>query len=73
MSEAADQSPCIKVCVLDPKTGYCIGCGRTAAEIGAWMSFDPNGRSDVLAALPERLAAMTSRRVRKAAGERRSG
>ncbi len=29
-------SPCIKVCVLDPESGLCRGCLRTAEEIGGW-------------------------------------
>jgi len=73
MTDAAADSPCIKTCVLDPKTGYCIGCGRTAAEIGAWTTFEASDRARVLGTLPERLVAMTSRRGRKAAGERRHG
>ncbi|HSD59474.1 MAG TPA: DUF1289 domain-containing protein [Burkholderiales bacterium] len=27
-------SPCIGICLLDDN-GYCIGCGRTAAQIAA--------------------------------------
>ena len=30
-------SPCILVCSIDTKTGYCFGCGRTRDEIAAWM------------------------------------
>jgi len=26
-------TPCIKVCVIDPETGFCIGCGRAGMEI----------------------------------------
>ena len=26
-------SPCIKVCIVDPRSGLCRGCGRTLAEI----------------------------------------
>jgi predicted Fe-S protein YdhL (DUF1289 family) len=33
-------SPCTKVCTLDDQ-GYCSGCLRTAAEIGAWISMSP--------------------------------
>jgi predicted Fe-S protein YdhL (DUF1289 family) len=29
-------SPCTGVCALDRRTGLCIGCGRTTAEITAW-------------------------------------
>jgi uncharacterized protein len=57
-------SPCVSTCVVDPKTGYCIGCGRTSAEIAAWATLDAAARAAALTALPARLAAMTSRRVR---------
>ena len=29
-------SPCISICKLDPKTGYCYGCGRNIEEIKLW-------------------------------------
>jgi predicted Fe-S protein YdhL (DUF1289 family) len=63
-------SPCISVCVVDPKTGYCIGCGRTTAEISGWRTMDAAARADVRAELDALLAAMTSRRVRATRGER---
>ena len=28
-------SPCVKICTLDPTGAFCIGCGRTPAEIFA--------------------------------------
>ncbi len=31
-------SPCVGVCALDAATGHCIGCYRTAEEVGAWPS-----------------------------------
>lgn len=63
------ESPCIKLCVLDPRTGFCIGCGRTGEEIGAWMYMDDPARTALVAQLPARLAAMTTR----AARSRRAG
>ena len=29
-------SPCINVCTVDTDSGYCLGCGRTPAEIRKW-------------------------------------
>ena len=29
-------SPCISICKIDPKTGYCYGCGRTNEEKKTW-------------------------------------
>jgi predicted Fe-S protein YdhL (DUF1289 family) len=57
-------SPCIQVCVLDPVTGFCIGCGRTGAEIAAWPAAGEREKAAIVARLPERLTAMTSRAVR---------
>lgn len=55
------ESPCILVCSIDQKTGYCFGCGRTSAEIGAWMSMSPDQRRDVMALLPGRLVTVERR------------
>jgi predicted Fe-S protein YdhL (DUF1289 family) len=57
-------SPCIQVCVLDPVTGFCIGCGRTGDEIAAWPSASEAEKAAILAPLAGRLSAMTSRAVR---------
>jgi uncharacterized protein len=38
------ESPCVKICVVDPETGFCIGCGRTRDEIGSWLGFSPEQR-----------------------------
>lgn len=51
----AIESPCILVCSIDDKTGYCFGCGRTRAEIGAWLDLTPELRRAVMAELPARL------------------
>jgi uncharacterized protein len=47
-------SPCIKVCVIDPASGLCSGCGRTLAEIAAWASLDAGERRRIVAELPAR-------------------
>lgn len=46
-------SPCINVCALDPD-GYCVGCLRTGAEIGRWMSMSPQEQRQLLVQLDER-------------------
>jgi uncharacterized protein len=58
------ESPCNKICVVDPATGLCVGCGRTLAEIGGWIGFTPEERRRIMAELPARLAAMPSRQNR---------
>ncbi len=52
------ESPCIKVCTLDDASGWCIGCGRTLAEIGGWMAMSAQERRAVMDTLPERLAVL---------------
>ena len=49
------QSPCIKVCVIDPASGLCAGCGRTLAEIGRWGSMSDAERAAIMAGLPARM------------------
>ena len=49
------ESPCILICSIDLKSGYCFGCGRTRDEIAQWMSYSADTRSAVMAELPARL------------------
>lgn len=50
----AVESPCIKVCVIHPASGLCLGCYRTAAEIAAWPDLTPEARRHLMADLPAR-------------------
>jgi uncharacterized protein len=47
-------SPCIAVCVMDTRTGWCKGCYRTIGEIAGWLNMSNAERQAVLAALPTR-------------------
>jgi uncharacterized protein len=49
------ESPCILVCSIDMKTGYCFGCGRTRDEISDWLTMTGDQRRAVMATLPARL------------------
>jgi len=49
------ESPCILVCSIDMKTGYCFGCGRTRDEIGAWTLYTSEQRRNIMEILPARL------------------
>ena len=51
------ESPCTKVCTIDPRSGLCIGCRRTLAEIAQWGSLSAAERAAIMAALPARGAA----------------
>lgn len=55
------ESPCILVCSIDMKTGYCFGCGRTSAEIGAWLTMSPQQRRQVMSELAARLETVERR------------
>ena len=48
-------TPCIKVCILDPDTAICEGCGRTTAEIANWGTFSDDERLAIMAGLDERM------------------
>jgi predicted Fe-S protein YdhL (DUF1289 family) len=48
-------SPCILICSMDTKTGYCFGCGRTRDEIAGWIDYTDLERHTVMEALPARL------------------
>ena len=63
------KSPCIKLCVLDPQSGYCIGCGRTGDEIAAWITMTDAERDAIMAGLGDRIASIT--RDRKRSGRKR--
>jgi predicted Fe-S protein YdhL (DUF1289 family) len=50
------ETPCIAICIIDPKTKLCLGCGRTLPEIGSWHSMASAARLDVMAQLAARMA-----------------
>jgi predicted Fe-S protein YdhL (DUF1289 family) len=50
------ESPCIAVCIMDPTTGFCFGCGRTLPEIASWHRLDSAERRALMAQLPRRMA-----------------
>ena len=49
------ESPCILVCSIDMKTGFCFGCGRTRDEIGAWTLYTAEQRRAIMDDLSARL------------------
>jgi predicted Fe-S protein YdhL (DUF1289 family) len=60
-------SPCVKTCTLDPRSGRCLGCGRTVDEIARWSAMDTAERERIMADLPARLEA-PQRTAERAAG-----
>lgn len=64
MSDAS--TPCTKVCLLDPHSGLCTGCGRTGDEIARWSQITEADRHVLMAEARARLAGRQS--VEAAAG-----
>jgi predicted Fe-S protein YdhL (DUF1289 family) len=61
-------SPCTRVCVLDPASQLCAGCGRSLDEIASWIGLGEQARGRIMAQLPARLAAMSGRTTASAIG-----
>jgi predicted Fe-S protein YdhL (DUF1289 family) len=51
------ESPCIRLCRIDPVSGLCQGCARSLAEIAGWLAMGGEERRAVMADLPRRRAA----------------
>ncbi len=56
------ESPCVKLCVIEPKSRLCMGCFRSIDEIGAWSQLSPESRRSVMVDLPARAALVTPTR-----------
>jgi uncharacterized protein len=50
------ETPCIAVCMMDPKTKLCFGCGRTLPEIARWHRMETAERLAVMEGLAARMA-----------------
>lgn len=55
MSETRKETPCIAVCLMDPKTSLCFGCGRTLPEIARWGRMDSAERQSIMSGLRQRM------------------
>lgn len=69
MNRAPVESPCNNVCRMDERTGWCLGCYRTLAEIGAWSALDDTDKRAVIERLAGRRDAAGASRL--AARDRR--
>jgi hypothetical protein len=58
---AAIETPCDKICTLDPASGLCLGCGRSLSEIERWTAFNDAERRRVMKVLPRRLEVLRMR------------
>jgi uncharacterized protein len=52
------ESPCNKICAVDPIAALCVGCGRSLAEIEGWLRYSADERARIMAELPQRLAML---------------
>jgi uncharacterized protein len=59
---AAASTPCIRVCILDPETGLCEGCGRTLDEVERWGAMSEAERKRIMAELDSRMRRAFARR-----------
>ncbi len=50
------ETPCIAVCMIDPRTKLCFGCGRTLPEIARWPRMETAERLAVMEGLAARMA-----------------
>jgi predicted Fe-S protein YdhL (DUF1289 family) len=48
------ESPCTRVCTLDPVSGLCLGCGRSLAEIARWTQMSDAERERLIGELGRR-------------------
>ncbi|HWB48385.1 MAG TPA: DUF1289 domain-containing protein [Stellaceae bacterium] len=58
MSDATPISPCVGICIMDPRTRQCRGCLRTVEEIARWYEATPAEKRELLTVLAERRAAV---------------
>lgn len=50
------ETPCLAVCMIDPRTKLCFGCGRTLPEIARWHAMESAERLALMALLPARMS-----------------
>jgi uncharacterized protein len=52
------ESPCVKICAIDPASELCMGCGRTLDEITRWYGMGGDARRRIMAELPARIETL---------------
>jgi hypothetical protein len=48
------ESPCVRLCVVEPESRLCMGCLRSIDEIAAWTRMSDVERRRIMAELPGR-------------------
>ena len=46
------ETPCVKICTVDARQGFCLGCGRTIDEIARWAGMSAGERGRIMNELP---------------------
>lgn len=54
------ESPCNRICTLDERTGWCLGCMRTIEEIVEWGQARDQRKREILEGLEERRETLRS-------------
>lgn len=54
------ESPCVKICAVEPVSRLCMGCNRTLPEIAQWGRFSAEQRRIIMADLPRRRPVQAS-------------
>lgn len=55
-------SPCVSICRMDERSGWCTGCLRTIDEIATWARLDDVAKRAVWKLLPARREALAQQR-----------
>lgn len=53
-------SPCVNICRMDARSGWCEGCLRTIDEIAGWSVMDDDQKRRVWQLLPQRREAFAA-------------
>ncbi|HEX4159767.1 MAG TPA: DUF1289 domain-containing protein [Rhizomicrobium sp.] len=48
------ETPCTKICEIDPAGGLCRGCARRLDEIARWGTMSESERRRIMSELPAR-------------------
>ena len=56
-TEKSPVSPCLGICLMDPRTRTCRGCLRTIEEIAEWYTAGNAEKRAILKRIEERRAA----------------
>ena len=62
------ETPCVKICTVDARQGFCLGCGRTIDEIARWVRMSAAERNRIMSSLPERRMAQGAAKMTAAMG-----